>query len=159
MTNLRRKNKFKNVLDILANVLGIAVIFTVIWFLFYRYNLSAGFLYKKGTFALIVIYSLQYFLFASLYGGHNVEYYRTTEIIYSQCLSMIIVNAITWVQICLIDRRFVAILPIVILSLLDTVFIIFWSIVCIRRFRKRNIPRELTILYNGNVIQNRQFSV
>ena len=116
MTDLRRKNKFKIVLDIFINVLGMALLFTAIWFLFYRYNLTAGFLYKKGTFALIVIYSVLYFLFASLYGGHNLEYYRTTEIIYSQCLSMLMVNAITWVQICLIDRRFVAVLPIIILS-------------------------------------------
>ena len=151
MTDLRRKNKFKNVLDIFANVLGMAILFTAVWFLFYRYNLSAGFLYKKGTFALIVIYSLQYFLFASLYGGHNIEYYRTTEIIYSQFLSMLIVNCITWVQICLIDRRFVAVLPMIILTVLELLFIVFWSVVCIRRFRKRNVPRELTILYSGEV--------
>ena len=151
MTDLRRKNKFKIVLDIFINVLGLALLFTVIWFLFYRYNLSAGFLYKKGTFALILIYSVLYFLFASLYGGHNLEYYRTTEIIYSQCLSMLIVNVITWVQICLIDRRFVAALPIVILTVLDVAFIAVWSVICVRRFRKRSVPRELTLLYSGKL--------
>ena len=151
MTDLRRKNKFKIVLDIFINVLGLALLFTVIWFLFYRYNLTAGFLYKKGTFALIVIYSVLYFLFASLYGGHNLEYYRTTEIIYSQCLSMLIVNAITWVQICLIDRRFVAVLPIIILTVLDVAFIAVWSVICVRRFRKRSVPRELTLLYSGEL--------
>ena len=151
MTDLRRKNKFKIVLDIFINVLGLALLFTVIWFLFYRYNLSAGFLYKKGTFALILIYSVLYFLFASLYGGHNLEYYRTTEIIYSQCLSMLIVNVITWVQICLIDRRFVAVLPIIILTVLDVAFIAVWSVICVRRFRKRSVPRELTLLYSGKL--------
>ncbi|MBR5270268.1 MAG: sugar transferase [Anaerotignum sp.] len=149
MTDLRRKNKFKIVLDIFINVLGMALLFAAIWVLFYRYNLQAGFLYKKGTFALIVFYSVLYFLFASLYGGHNLEYYRTTEIIYSQCLSMVMVNAITWVQICLIDRRFVAVLPIIILTVLDIVFIVFWAVTAIRRFRSRNIPREMTLLYSG----------
>jgi len=151
MENLRRKNKFILVLDIFVNIVGMALIFTVIWFLFYRYNLHTAFLYKKGTAVLIFIYSVLYFLFASLYGGHNLEYYRTSEIIYSQCLSMIFVNVVTWLQICLIDRRVVEIVPILILSVVDILFILGWSVWAVRRFRKRNIPREMTILYEGEV--------
>ena len=49
MTDLRRKNKFINVMEIAVNVFGMAFLFTLMWFLFYRYNLEAGFLYKKGT--------------------------------------------------------------------------------------------------------------
>ena len=153
MTDIRRKNKFKLILDIFANVLGMALLFTVIWFLFYRYDLAAGFLYKKGTAVLIFIYAAQFFLFAGLYGGHNIEYLRTTEIIYSQCLSMVLVNFITWLQICLIDRRIVAVKPMFLLCVLDVGFIMFWSIWSIRRFRKRHIPRPLTILYSGEVPQ------
>lgn len=153
MTDIRRKNKFKLILDIFANVLGMALLFTVIWFLFYRYDLAAGFLYKKGTAVLIFIYAAQFFLFAGLYGGHNIEYLRTTEIIYSQCLSMVLVNFITWLQICLIDRRIVAVKPMLLLCVLDVGFIMFWSIWSIRRFRKRHIPRPLTILYSGEVPQ------
>lgn len=151
MTDIRRKNKFKLILDMFVNVLGMAILFTAIWFLFYRYDLAAGFLYKKGTAVLIFIYAVQFFLFASLYGGHNIEYLRTTEIVYSQCLSMILVNITTWLQICLIDRRIVAIKPMLLLSVLDAGFIVFWSVWSIRRFRKRHIPRSLTILYSGQV--------
>lgn len=153
MTDIRRKNKFKLILDIFANVLGMALLFTVIWFLFYRYDLAAGFLYKKGTAVLIFIYAAQFFLFAGLYGGHNIEYLRTTEIIYSQCLSMVLVNFITWLQICLIDRRIVSVKPMLLLCVLDVGFIMVWSIWSIRRFRKRHIPRPLTILYSGEVPQ------
>ena len=149
MTDLRRKNKFLIVLDMIINVAGMALIFTAIWFMFYRYNLEAGFLYKKGTAVLIFIYSVEFFLFASLYGGHNIEYYRTSEIIYSQCLSMVFVNIITWLVTCLIDRRIVAFLPIVILSVADAIFILWWSVWSIRRFRKRHVPRPMTVLYRG----------
>jgi len=151
MTDLRRKNKFINVLDIAVNVGGMAFLFTLMWFLFYRYNLEAGFLYKKGTAVLIFIYSVLFFLFASLYGGHNIEYYRTSEIIYSQCLSMFIVNIITWLQVCLIDRRVVVFWPFILLSAWDGLFILFWSAWSIRRFRARNVPRPMTVLYSGKV--------
>ena len=147
MTDLRRKNKFKIVLDILVNVAGMALIFAVIWFLFYRHHLAAGFLYKKGTAVLIFIYSVLYFL----YGGHNIEYYRTTELIYSQFLSVVFVNVITWLQICLIDRRIVAVLPIILLTVIDTAFIVLWSVWSVQRFKKRHVPRGLTILYSGQM--------
>lgn len=151
MKEVRRKNKSKLVSDIFVNVLGMALIFTIIWFLFYRYNLAAGFLYKKGTAVLIFIYSVLYFLFASLYGGHRIEYSRTTELIYSQFLSMLFVNVITWLQICLIDRRIVAVFPILLLSVIDVIFIVCWSIWSVQRFRKRCVPRGLTILYSGEI--------
>ena len=63
------------------------------------------------------------------------------------------VNFITWLQICLIDRRIVAVKPMLLLCVLDVGFIMFWSIWSIRRFRKRHIPRPLTILYSGEVPQ------
>ena len=40
-------------------------------------------------------------------------------------------------------------LSVIILTVLDMVFIVFWSIVAIRRFRSRNIPREMVLLYSG----------
>lgn len=151
MRDVRRKNKFKLVSDIFVNVVGIAFLFTMIWFIFYRYNLAAGFLYKKGTTGLIFIYSLQYFLFATLYGGHNIEYYRTSELIYSQVLSMLFTNVVTWGIICLIDRRFVEIFPIILLSVMEVIFIICWAVWSVQRFRKRHVPRGLTILYSEKV--------
>ena len=149
--NIRRINKFKTVLEIFVNVLGMAVLFTAIWFSFYRYDLETGFLYKKGTAVLIFIYAVLFFLFTRLYGGHNIEYFRTAEIVYSQCLSMLIVNMITWLQICLIDRRIVAIKPMLLLSVLDVGFIAFWSVWSIQSFRMRTIPRPLMVLYSGQV--------
>jgi len=98
---------------------------------------------------LIFIYALLYFLFASLYGGHNIEYYRTSEIIYSQGLSMVFVNGVTWLIICLIDRRVVAVTPMILLSVVEALFILFWSVWSIRRFRQRHVPRPMTILYSG----------
>jgi hypothetical protein len=48
MTNLRRKNKFKNVLDIFINILGMAVLFTLVWSCFIGITFSQGFFIKKG---------------------------------------------------------------------------------------------------------------
>ncbi len=146
MTDLRRKNKFILVWEILINVLGMTAIFAVIWFCFYRYNLVAGFLYKKGTALMFGMYGGLYFFFTNIYGGHKIGYYRISEIMYSQFLAMVMVNAFAYFQTCLIDRRFVPLMPIIIMSIIDTFFIFFWSIWCNKRFRKRNVVRNMTVI-------------
>lgn len=146
ISDKRRKNKFMLVGEILFNVVGMGVLFTVIWFAFYRYNLATLFLYKKGTAILIFIYCVLYFMFTNIYGGHKVGYFRISELIYSQFLSMIIVNVIIWLQICLIDRRVVPIPPMVLLTAIDTAFIMFWAVWSTRRFRKRNDVRDLLVI-------------
>ena len=146
MTDKRRKNKFLLVWEIFLNVAGMALIFTVIWFCFYRYNLQTTFLYKKGTTLLIGIYAGLYFLFANFYGGHKIGYLRVSEIMYSQFLAMIMVNVIAFFVACLIDRRIVEIKPIIIMTVVDTFYIFFWSIWCNRRFRNRNVVRNMTVI-------------
>ncbi|MCI1930798.1 MAG: exopolysaccharide biosynthesis polyprenyl glycosylphosphotransferase [Clostridia bacterium] len=146
ISDKRRKNKFMLVGEIFFNVAGMGILFTVIWFIFYRYNLETMFLYKKGTAILIFIYCVLYFMFTNIYGGHKVGYFRISELIYSQFLSMIIVNVIIWLQICLIDRRVVPIKPIVLLTALDTAFIMFWAVWSTKRFRKRNVVRNLLVI-------------
>jgi len=132
--------------DSLFNIIGMGLLFTIFWFAFYRYNLATQFLYKKGTAVLIFIYCVLYYVFTNIYGGHKVGYYRISELIYSQFLSMIMVNVLIWLQICLIDRRVIAVMPILLLTAADTVFIIFWSVWSTRRFRKRNDVRDMLVV-------------
>lgn len=147
--DIRRKNKFKLVMEMGVNVAGMALIFSVIWFIFYRYNLQTAFLYKKGTAILIFIYAVLFCIFTSVYGGHKIDYFRVSEIIYSQFLSMVIVNFMVWLQICLIDRRVVEAGPIFFLCCVDAIFISFWAFWCNRRYQKRNVIRNITVIYNN----------
>ncbi|HCT63780.1 MAG TPA: exopolysaccharide biosynthesis polyprenyl glycosylphosphotransferase [Lachnospiraceae bacterium] len=147
--DIRRKNKFKLVIEMGVNVLGMALLFSVIWFVFYRYNLQTNFLYKKGTAILIFIYAVLFSIFTSVYGGHKIDYFRVSEIIYSQFLSMVIVNFMVWLQICLIDRRVVEIAPIILLCCVDTAFISFWAFWSNGRYQKRNIVRNISVIYKN----------
>lgn len=146
----RRRSKLLLLMQVGLNVAGFALLFLIIWFIFYRYNLQTAFLYKKGTAILIFIYSALYFILCQIYGGHNVGHLRLSEIIYSQFISMLFVNVITWLQICLIDRAVVAASPMVILSVADTAFIFIWSFLCNRSFQKYNSAKKMVVVYGGN---------
>ena len=68
----RRKNKMIMVGEIFFNVLGMGLLFLLIWFIFYRYNLMTTFLYKKGTAVLIFIYCVIYLDFNQNYSGNKI---------------------------------------------------------------------------------------
>ncbi|MGL4791035.1 MAG: sugar transferase [Anaerotignaceae bacterium] len=149
--NIRRENKLKLAYEIGANVLGVALIFTFIWFAFFRYNLATPFLYKKGTAILILMYSMMFFLFTQFYGGYKIGYLRGIEIAYSQGLSALLSNVFAFFIVCLIDRRIVAILPFVLLTVMETIYIYIWVKWCIRRYHKRSIVRNITVIYGESL--------
>lgn len=147
MSEKAKQNKALLFIEISINIVGLSLLFLAIWFISYRYNLNSPFLYKKGTALLVFIYGALYTLFSNIYDGHNVGHSRVSEIIYSQVLSILIVNAITFFQICLIDRRVVAIWPILILTAIDIGFIVFWAWWANRRYQKRNPAQEIVVIY------------
>lgn len=158
MSEKARKNKALLFMEIAVNILGVSLLFLATWFIAYRYNLNSPFLYKKGTALLVGIYFTLYLLFCNIYDGHNVGHLRVSEIIYSQFLSILIVNIITFFQVCLIDRRIVAVKPMIFLTGIDLLFIVFWAYWANRRFQKRNPTQEMIIIYGhkkmpGELIQ------
>lgn len=154
MIERAKKNKAILFFEILFNIGSLALLFLIVWFISYRYNLVTPFLYKKGTALLVFIYSVLYVLFSSIYDGHNIGHLRVSEIIYSQFLSILVVNVIAFLQICLIDRRVVEIMPLIILTGIDLLFIIIWAYWCNKRFQKRNVTQNMIIVYAHSMPQD-----
>ena len=55
---------------------------------------------------MIAVYAVLLMFFEQMYGGFKVGFYKKWNVIYSQILSLVIVNVITYLQIALIDKKF-----------------------------------------------------
>ena len=90
----------------LASTLLVALetaIFAYIWYNHYADEAIIGkTFWRKGNFVVIGQYALMIFLFYRIYGGFKVGYLRVFEVLYSQILSVICVNMITYLQLSLI---------------------------------------------------------
>lgn len=143
--------KYRNVLMFLVTI-SIAVIQSLLfwrtWHIFYKYQIIAPF-YEKGTLLLVLVYAILLGTFTNIYGGFKVGYYRVSDIIYSQILSLIFVNIITYMQISLIAREMLNPLGIILMMAVQIVIIVIWAYVSNKIYLKFNPAMNVIIVY-GN---------
>ena len=56
---------------------------------------------------MVLIYGILLAFFMSTYGGFKIGYLKNGNLIYSQIISVLFTNIVTYLQIAVIDRRLV----------------------------------------------------
>ena len=90
----------------LASALIMAIqigVFAYMWYHHFEKNMLRHY-WHRGNYVIIAQYALLLFLFYKLYGGFKVGYLRVFEVLYSQILSVLCVNFITYLQLSLIGH-------------------------------------------------------
>ncbi|MBQ6815821.1 MAG: sugar transferase [Clostridia bacterium] len=120
--------KFRKSIMLFIKVLIIlALIFTFVgvWRGFYVYSLFSSF----ANNLIVLSYFVLLITFIVLYGGFRIGINRLHEIIYSQSLALFFTNFIIYLELSLLSRRAVAILPMV-LSLVLQIAVCFIGAYC-----------------------------
>lgn len=90
-------------------VCAVTVAFIETWISNYAESLFSN----KGNYVVILSYVILFITFSTLYGAFNIGIYRIHEVIYSFSLAIIFTNVIMYLELSLIARQLVAVLPIV----------------------------------------------
>lgn len=126
-----------------------------IWVRYYNRNFFAGSemtsaLYGwKGNMLILGIYLVLVFLFSKIYNGFRIGTLRVSDIIYSQTLSMLFINIISYIQICLLEREVVTPLPVVGKMICDMIFLVFWALTGNRIYSNMYPPKKLVMVYGS----------
>ena len=102
------------------------LIYAYTWFTAYDGTLPKNFFYN-GHLVLIALYALLLLFFSNVYSAYKVGYLRIMDVLYSQFLSVICVNFVTWLQLCLLGYRIMPYMPIVKMTIMDGLAIIIWT--------------------------------
>lgn len=151
---MKRKRSYTGLLLLSISfviVLVIASIFLVAWNDYYR-NLIVDPFYQKGALLLTVVYMIQYFLFSKIYGGFKIGYLKVTDIIFSQSLSITFTNLITYMQISLLAKVMVNPFALIIMTLIDIVVVIVWSMTCSRIYFNIYPPINMLVVYKNESV-------
>lgn len=143
---------YKNAIMFLVSILIVIInslLYWRIWHIFYKYNIVAPF-YEKGTLLLVLVYALLLGTFTNIYGGFKVGYYRVSDIIYSHILSLIFVNAITYLQISLIARDMLNPSGIILMFTIQTIIVIGWAYFSNKIYLKLNPAMKVVIVYGND---------
>ena len=148
---ISKKDRYKRFISFISALvlLGLLVgIFAYFWYKYYSDSIVLPY-YRRGNLALIGIYFLMIWLFLKAYGGLKLGYLKKTDMLYSQIISMICANAVTYFLISLIGRKFLSVAPILIMSCVDFAFISIWTLLMGKLYFLIYPPRKLVILYGS----------
>ena len=105
---MRDYTQYKRIIKCLSSAVIVALeagIYGFVWTAHYNKIIAAPF-WRRGNWLMIAVYMILLLFFEQTYGGFKVGFYKKWNVIYSQILSLFIVNVITYFQIALLDKRF-----------------------------------------------------
>lgn len=105
---MRKRERYKRLIMFFATVLIVAVqtgAFAYTWFQDYHVSEVIGRRYGYwGHWALIALYALMVVLVSKLFSAFKVGYQRVLDVVLSQIFSVLLVNAVEYLQLALIGR-------------------------------------------------------
>ena len=124
-------------------------IFAFVWFHFYGDIGAIHFV--RGNYVFIGLYALMMYFLLRLYGGFKIGQVRVQELLYSQILTVLCVNAVAYLQMCLIGRWLFLtnLLPVLYMTLANIVVAIVWSLCVNKLYLAIYPPRQILVIYGG----------
>lgn len=107
-----------------------------------------------GNFTVLGVYAILLYTFTSLYGGYQIGQLKRLDVINSQIISILFVNAITYLQISLMERSLVLskAVPIIVLTLADLIIIIVWAYIADAVYKKMYPPQDIVLVYDNSFV-------
>lgn len=152
---MKENNNYKGIVNICITAVIIFIqsaLFYLTWELFYNDQMIYSPFYNKGLILLVLVYVLMYIAFSNIYGGYKIGYYRVSDVIYSQILTLIFVNTITYIEVSLMDRRLLNPSAFIGMTIIQIIVTILWAYISNRFYYKVFKPMNVVVVYgNENV--------
>lgn len=143
--------QYKRLIRFFTSVAILAVEAGIYWIAWDQYfSQAAGTpFFRKGDWLMVAVYAILLLFFSRMYGGLKIGYLEKGNVLYSQILSVILVNAITYLQVALLAKRFLSPVPFLVLFACQVIAICIWTLLANRLFQKLFPPRQMLLIY-GN---------
>lgn len=151
------KEHYKNTVLFLMSLFMVAVytsIFAVTWLLYYNNREIPWGFYRRGNWILFLIYVLLTVVISRVYSAFNIGYMKLADILYSQILTMLCVNVITYFQISLIAREMLNVFPMLVMMAVDILAVILWGVAVSALIRRLYPPHNVLMVYGSNLVES-----
>lgn len=148
---IHKKQKQKTALFLVQVIVIIinTLLFAAIWYGYYKSRMWGNTFYGKGDALVVALYFIIYTIMAQLYKGLALRISRISELIYSQCVSILISNCIIYIVIMLLTRHVENILPLLLEMVISCVLSTIWSIVANKLTNIIYKPSKVLLAYDN----------
>lgn len=146
MKDRKTKERYKRLIKLaFAAVMqiGLCLIYGALWIGYYNNRVLQEPFYRRGNWVMVLIYGLLLTFFMYTYGGFKIGYLKNGNLIYSQIMSVIFTNVLTYLQVAVIDRRLVNPVYLLPITLGEIVFIAAWTMLFQLLYRSLFPPRQM----------------
>ena len=147
----KKFEQYKKIMRFLGGAIIVASV-TMIFLWFWKENYNEGIvfpLYSKGHLLMEAFYVFFLILFLYIYGGMSYGYLKNTNIVFSQGLSLVCANVVIYLEIVLLSAKFVNVVPMLKMTVLQFVVIVVWSSAWGKLFKIMFPPHKVTVLYQN----------
>ena len=150
---MERKEQYKRLFRFGLSALDVLVltgIYAYVWFTYYHHNEVIGVRYFFwGHAAILTLYAVLITIFANIYGALKIGYLRTLDVLLSQVIVVLFVNAFTYIQLALIGRWTFGehIFPILCMTVCDLAAVSVWALLARLAYATLYPARDLLLIY------------
>lgn len=130
-----------------------AAVWGLFWLFYYHGEMYLKFV-LKGHLLMIFVYMVLLLFFSQMYGGMKIGYLRNGEVMFSQVFATVCVNAVTYLQMCLMSRKLLDISYLFYMTLIDIILIIVWTNISFAIYKKIFAPRDLLVVHGDRPIED-----
>ena len=130
----------------LINVILITAPFFACWYLYYATHLYRAF-FRKGNWAMILLFVLLYYILVRVYDGLHVSLNRISEMVYSQALAFLITDGVMYIVICILTRHLAVLWPGLLCILAQCILSVIWGLFAHRWYFRVYPPERSAVVY------------
>lgn len=146
---MKNREQYKHLLNGISDCILLAVqtaIFAYVWYQIYVPELEDPF-WHRGNWAVIGMYTLFVYFFNRIFGGYRLGYLRIVDICVAQILSVFCANVVAYFQVCMVANDYMAVLPLVIMTVIEVAVIIPFVYVVRYIYVRLYPPRKMIVVY------------
>lgn len=142
-----------NIISVFVLLMAEMVVFSLLWYNYYCKIDNEIFIefQKKGNFVVIGIYMLFMIFFTKALGGYKVGYLKISDVCMSNFIAVICCNFIEYFQLCIIFHRYVNIVPLLMLTIIEAAIILPWAYFSRRIYLGMYPPQKMIFVYGDKM--------
>ena len=149
MKSKQRADEFRKMIMFTLSILillSLTVAFGYTWVNHINVGIIWAF-FRRGNYLIFTLYFVLQYVLSRVYGALKIDLYRVSDIVYSQGITTLLVDAIMYAIMSLVARKMVAVAPVLILFLVQMGIILIWAYLAAIVYRKLYPPYHLVIVY------------
>lgn len=146
---MKIRERYKHLLNFIANLVTILVeggFFAYMWYECYSDTIIAPF-FRRGNWAVVVLYILIIFFFTYMFGGYKIGYMRIVDIVLCHILAIFCSGVVAYLEICIIARDYVSPMPMAAVCAAEILFILPWVYIVRKLYIQLYPPRQMLVIY------------